>query len=80
MRTAFLQLHFTLGDYHQHHNRFGLLFRGVEETILVKNLCELPSFNSILPREIITNTITGLAYSLEGVGKTESLKINSKVQ
>jgi len=38
------------------------------------------SNNSILPWEIITNTITGLAYSLEGVGKTESLKINIKVR
>jgi len=41
----------------------------VEETILVKNLCELPFFNSILPWEIITNTITGLAYSLGGWAK-----------
>jgi hypothetical protein len=29
-----------------------------------------------LPREVIINAITGLAYSLEEVGKTESLKIN----
>jgi hypothetical protein len=32
------------------------------------------------PKDIITNTITGLVSSLKGVGKIDSLKITVKAQ
>ena len=56
---------------------FCLSLRGAAGGVAIS---QQDSNNSILPWEIITNTITGLAYSLEGVGKTESLKINIEVQ
>jgi hypothetical protein len=45
---------------------------------LIVNGNELPL--TPFPREILTNTITGLVSSLKGVGKIDSLKITVKTR